>query len=153
MSLIKESDSAFEEFIMNMKNYGEKTIVVMFGDHQPAVEQAFFEELYGRPLLDISAEELQRRYTVPFVIWANYDVKEQTGIKTSPNYLSDLVLDTAGLPKSATGNFTSRLSKEIPQINVMGHYDAGGVWHENDVNKSDGLRDYNYIEYYQLTNK
>lgn len=153
LSLIKESDSAFEEFIMNMKNYGEKTIVVMFGDHQPAVEQAFFEELYGRPLLDISAEELQRRYTVPFVIWANYDVKEQTGIKTSPNYLSDLVLDTAGLPKSATGNFTSRLSKEIPQINVMGHYDAGGVWHENDVNESDGLRDYNYIEYYQLTNK
>ena len=75
------------------------------------------------------------------------------GVKTSPNYLSDLVLDTAGLPKNAVGNFTSRLKAEIPQINVMGHYDANGVWHENDVNESDSLRDYNYIEYYQLANK
>lgn len=153
LSLIKESDKAFEELIMNLKNYGEKTIVVMFGDHQPAVEQEFYEELYGTELFNLSTEELQKRYTVPFVIWANYDIQEETGIKTSPNYLSDLVLDTAGLPKNAVGAFTSRIKAEIPQINVMGHYDAGGVWHENDVNESDSLRDYNYIEYYQLTNK
>lgn len=153
LSLIKESDAAFEELIMYLKDYDKKTVVVMFGDHQPAVEQEFYEELYGNSIADISGEEMQRRYKVPFVIWANYDIEEADGVKTSPNYLSGIMLDAVGLPKNAIGNFTSQLRNEVPQINGMGHYDADGVWQENDITESDRLRDYNYIEYYQLTNK
>ena len=40
------------------------TIVVMFGDHQPAVEQEFYEELYGKSLSKLSTEELQQRYKI-----------------------------------------------------------------------------------------
>lgn len=70
LSLIKESDKAFEELVRYLKNYNEPTIVVMFGDHQPAVEQEFYEELYGKSLSKLSTEELQQRYKIPFVIWA-----------------------------------------------------------------------------------
>lgn len=151
LSLIKESDSALRELVEYLKGQDEKTIVVMFGDHQPAVEQQFFEELYGKPLLQLETEELQNRYKVPFVIWANYDIKEQENIHTSTNYLSNLVLDTAGVPKSSIGMFTESIREEIPQINAMGYYDNTGSWHENEPEKTDKLREYDYVEYYSLT--
>ena len=153
LSLIKESDDAFRELVDYLKGRKEKTIVVMFGDHQPAVEQQFFEELYGKPLLQLETEELQRRYKVPFVIWANYDIKEQKDVLTSTNYLSNLVLDAAGIPKTCIGNFTEELRDEVPRINGMGYYDNEGNWHDNEPKKPGKLRDYDYIEYYSLTNK
>ena len=120
MSLIKESDKAFEELVRYLKNYDEPTIVVMFGDHQPAVEQEFYEELYGKSLSKLSTEELQQRYKIPFVIWANYDIESQDDLKTSPNYLSDLLLDTANVPKNEIENFTSEVRNDVPQINANG---------------------------------
>ncbi len=154
LSLIKESDDAFKELVDYLKNYDEHTIVVMFGDHQPAVEQQFYEELYGKPLHELSAEELQKRYKVPFVLWANYDIENSTdGVKTSPNYLANLVLDTAKIEKTAIGNFTSKISADIPQINGMGHYDKDGVWSRNVTETSKPLHDYNIVEYYSLKNK
>ncbi len=153
LSLIKESDTAFKELINYLKNYDEPTVVVMFGDHQPAVEQEFFEELYGKQLSELSFEELQKRYKVPFVIWANYDIESKSGVKTSTNYLSNIMLDAANLPKNDVGAFTSKVSEEIPQINGMGHFNSDGEWENNDTNMSDLLRKYAEVEYYILTKK
>ena len=153
LSLIRESDEAFKELINYLKRYDERTVVLMFGDHQPAVEQEFFEELYGKPLSKLSLEELQQRYKIPFVIWANYDIESKSNVQTSPNFLSNLILDTAGVPKNEVGEFTEEISKEISQINGMGHYNAGGVWYENDVKLSEPLRKYEVVQYYLLTGK
>lgn len=155
LSLIKESDTAFKELIEYLKEYKEPTVVVMFGDHQPAIEQEFFEELYGNQLSKLSSEELQKRYKVPFVIWANYDIKsaQKEDIKTSPNYLSNLLLDCTGIPKSGLGNFTDEVSREIPQINGAGYYTEDGNWHVHSDTKPDVLKQYNDVEYYMLTNK
>ncbi len=154
LSLIKESDDAFGELVNYLKNYDEHTIVVMFGDHQPAVEQQFYEELYGKPLYELTPEELQKRYKVPFVLWANYKIENSgDGVKTSPNYLANLVLDTAKIDKTDIGNFTSKISADIPQINGMGHYSKDGVWSRNVVDESKPLRDYGIVEYYSLKNK
>ena len=35
----------------------------------------------------------------------------------------------------------------------MGHYNAGGVWYENDVKLSEPLRKYEAVQYYLLTGK
>ena len=153
LSLIKESDKAFEELVRYLKNYDEPTIVVMFGDHQPAVEQEFYEELYGKSLSKLSTEELQQRYKIPFVIWANYDIESQDDLKTSPNYLSDLLLDTANVPKNEIENFTSEVRNDVPQINAMGHYDSDGNWVSRDEDTSNALDKYEAVEYYMLTRK
>lgn len=151
LELVRESDSAFEELINYLKASDEPTIVVMFGDHQPAVEQEFFEELYGKSLTKVTLEELQQRYKIPFVIWANYDIDEKYDVKTSPNYLSNLLLDKANVPKNRLGMFTKEVSASIPQLNAMGHYDAGGYWFENDTSTSKELRDYEMVEYYIIS--
>lgn len=153
LSLIRESDKAFKELVENVRNFDEPTIILMFGDHQPAVEQEFYEELYGKKLDTLSVEELQRRYKVPFVIWANYDIESKTDVATSTNYLSNILLDTAGIPKSNFGNFTQKVSEEIPRINGMGYFDNDGMWHTNDTDNNEILRDYDYLEYYMMTYK
>ena len=92
LTCIKYSDMSLELLINQLKNFKEPVIVVMFGDHQPSVEEEFYEELYGADLDDLTNEELSRRYITPFMIWANYDIKEATGVKTSPSFLSNLIM-------------------------------------------------------------
>ena len=87
LSCIRQSDIALEELLTELKNFKEPVVVAMFGDHFPAVENEFFEELYGKSLDEISTEEQTRMYTTPFMIWANYDIKEQTDVRTSPCFL------------------------------------------------------------------
>lgn len=48
----------------------------------------------------------------------NYDIESQDDLKTSPNYLSDLLLDTANVPKNEIENFTSEVRNDVPQINA-----------------------------------
>lgn len=153
LASIRESDKAFERLVNYLKDYDEPTIVLIFGDHQPAIEQEFFEELYGKELDEVELEDLQKRYTIPFAIWANYDIESKSDVRTSPNYLSNLLLDTAGIPKNELGNFTESISESIPQLNVMGHYDADGIWNTNDIASSELLKNYEDVEYYLLTRK
>lgn len=153
LSLIRESDRALEQLINRLKVYDEPTMLVFFGDHQPAVEQEFFEELYGKPLENLSYEELQKRYKVPFAIWTNYYSESKKDIQTSPNYLSNLMLEIGGIPKNNLGRFVKEASTEIPQINAMGHYDAEGVWHDNNDGKPEILKKYENIEYYMISQK
>ena len=47
-------------------------------------------------------EELMNKYRTPFIIWANYDIKEKTIDKMSANYLSAYVMNEAGLETAHT---------------------------------------------------
>ena len=98
-------------------------------------------------------EELLKRYTVPFLIWANYDIEERDGLITSTNYLQSLLLETAGLPKSSVENFTDKVREEVPAINALGHYDKNGVWRDNEKSDLAILKQYRDLEYYLLTQK
>ena len=153
LSLLRKSDRALEILIDYFRNCGEPTVVVFFGDHHPAVETEFYEELYGSPLGELTSEQLQDRYKVPFIIWTNYDIESQADVKTSVNYLSGLMLDAAGLPKNKINLYLDTINPDIPRINANGHYDSSGNWGENDPDTSDPLKRYNYMEYFMMTHK
>ncbi len=153
LSLLKRSDSAFELLIDYFKNYDEPTVIVMFGDHQPGIEQEFYEELYGKSLDELSTDELLRRYEIPFVIWTNYKQESKNDVETSLNYLSNYVMESANLPKSKIISFQDTVKDSVPIINASVHLDADGEWKSNDVKDSDALKSYADLEYYMLTHK
>ncbi len=153
LSLIRRSDKAFEMLIDYFKSYSEPTVVVMFGDHQPGVESEFYEELYGASLDELSGEQIVERYRIPFVIWTNYDQESKTDVKTSLNYLSDYVLESAGLPKSKINMFHDTVKGEVPAINAQGHFTADGKWTGNNTETSAALKNYADLEYFMLTHK
>ena len=124
----------------------------MFGDHQPNVETGFLEELYGKDYDELSPEELALRYQTPFVLWANYDIEEAENVDISANYLSTLLMDAAGLPKSAYQNFLSELREKLPVITANFAIDADGNFYSSSEydQLADVLEDYEIIQYYHL---
>lgn len=156
LSLIHESDRAFEKIINYFKYQDEPTIVVMFGDHQPKLEDSFYELLYGKSLTNLSLSELQKKYTVPFIIWANYDIEEQDNVENvSANFLSSLMLEQTNLKLSPYNEFLLKLRKTIPAINANGYVAADGKNHsleeENQYTKL--IKQYQYLQYNSLMDK
>ena len=127
LSLIQATDIAFEELISYFRDdVDEPTIIVMFGDHIPSVEQEFYDELYGMSTNALSVDDAMERYRTPFVIWANYDIPEKNVGTISANYLSTLVLETAGVQLSDYERYLASLSAEVPVISSLGFIDAKG---------------------------
>lgn len=50
----------------------------------------------GKSLSELDIDEIQKRYTTLFLIWANYDIEEEYIDARSLNYLSSYVLKVAG---------------------------------------------------------
>lgn len=150
LSLLKKSDEAFEELINYFKDVEEPTIICMFGDHQPQIEEEFYEEIMGtNELSNLSLEDRQKRFITPFIIWANFDIEEEYIDKLSVNYLSSYILKTAGIKMPKYNSYLLELSKEIPVINNNGYIGKNGVYYKNGE-KSDYsylIENYNKIQY------
>ena len=124
LSLIKISDRELERLIAYFEQEEEKTIIVFFGDHQPA-------ESVVRPILksngintsDVSVEQAQLRYVVPYVIWANYDIEEETNADTDISFLAADVLERAGMPTTAYQNFLLALEEEPESEELLYQYE------------------------------
>ncbi|MDW7656771.1 MAG: LTA synthase family protein [Bacillota bacterium] len=125
LSLVRESDDALAELVDYFSLADERTVILFFGDHQPhdqAVAGLMAQNKYGHSELEMA----QNRLIVPFVIWANYDIAENNDVAVSTNFLSSLLLETAGLPQTAYGYFLSDLYKEIPVMTAAWYMDASG---------------------------
>lgn len=155
LSLLKISDDAFSYLVRYFENVDEPTMIVMFGDHQPSVEEEFYEELKGKKLAEWSLEETQERYQVPFIIWTNYEIESQEIELLSANYLGGLVYEYAGLPMPKYYSFMEQMRKEIPAVNSLGYMDADGKWYswQDDSSYSDVLQKYRYLHYNSALDK
>lgn len=126
LSLIKVSDQSFEALTQYFATYDEPTVVVMFGDHQPG--DYAIRSIY-EPESNRSLEEIQNRYKVPFIIWANYDIEESYVEQMSINYFSTLVMETAGVSLTPYQQFLKELYEKVPVINANGIIDAEGNYY------------------------
>ncbi len=126
LSLIKETDTAFSNLISYFKNVKEPTIILMYGDHQPYIEDSFYEEVMGKKLSALTDEEQQKRYITRFVLWANYDIPEGWIDEISVNYLSTLLSQTANLELTDYQKYLNTLYTKMPVITMMGCRDWDG---------------------------
>ncbi|MCI8870869.1 MAG: LTA synthase family protein [Lawsonibacter sp.] len=125
-ALVRASDDALRELIAHYSQVEEPTLVVFFGDHQPPLKNAFYEELYGKRLSERTAGEVLQQYAVPFFLWANYDIEEQEDVVLSPNYLGALTARLAGLPLTGFQSFLLRMYQELPVITPVGFLTGDG---------------------------
>lgn len=150
LSLIRLSDASLEKLIQYFSGVDEKTIVVFFGDHQPNdTVAAPILAKNGISVKNMDAEQLKLRYQVPYVIWANYDIGEETGKDTSANYLAADLLQYAGVAPDAYLDYLSGLKEQYPIISAMRVVTADGEDTDATAQK-EGLSDYQKLQYYQL---
>jgi phosphoglycerol transferase MdoB-like AlkP superfamily enzyme len=96
LSLIKRSDAELKNLIQYFEAQDEDTIIVFFGDHQPNDYMANkVYKLSGKTT--VTEEDAKNRYIVPYVIWANYDIKEGTKEDTDISFLAAKALQAAGI--------------------------------------------------------
>ena len=128
LSLLRQSDSALEYLIGYFSQVEEPTMILFFGDHQPQVATNFYTEMLGGDFEKVDIATAQQRQEVPFFLWANYDIPEEDGVVTSLNYLSALLVETAGLPMTDYQRFLLQLQERVPALNAMGYMDTDGAW-------------------------
>lgn len=150
LSLVKLSDSALESLISYFKDADEKTVIVFFGDHQPsdAVASTVLAK-NGMSWNHLTEEQQKLRYQVPYVVWANYDIDEETGADTSANYLAAEVLERAGVPLDEYRSYLMNLKTEYPVISAVRTVKADG----SEVRASDEKDEmdiYRKLQYYEL---
>lgn len=125
LSLIKVSDAELQSLISYFENK-EDTILVFFGDHQPS-------DYVANPILrangvntsNMSVEQAQLRYVVPYVIWANFDISEEANADTDISYLGAKVLEVAGISTNGYQNFLLEMEEEIAKAKESG--DAAAI--------------------------
>lgn len=150
LSLMKISDEAIEELITYFSAEDEETIIVFFGDHQPTDSVASpVWKLNGKSTNTLTLEDEALRYKVPFFIWANYDIEEESNVETSPNFLGNKVLEAAGIPLSDYRSFLADLEESYPVISSIRAEDANGNSYEIKEIEDD-LNDYAILQYFNL---
>ena len=158
LTLIKKTDSAFENLIEYFQNQKEKTIILMFGDHQPSdyicnpVMRLFGQDSSIR---ETSVDEMRKGYTVPFILWANYDIGDDEVEAISANYLSGYLMEKAGLPQTGYQSYLETLSEEYPVVTqhffASAEDDGSVAFHEwSDETEDSSLKDYQILAYNNL---
>lgn len=155
LNLVKESDEAFKKLVEYFSNIDEPTMIIMFGDHQPKLNNHFYENVEkGFSLGD--EYKMFEKYNTPFVIWANYDIEEQTDVKISANYMGTMVDELAGNSMSGYQQMVNEIRKDIPIITAGGYIGADGKYYHTFDKSSpyyDKIMDYCYSEYNNVFDK
>ena len=152
LTCLHETDSAVQYLLRELRFFKEDTIVVMFGDHLPSLGNEFYEDLYDKEFETLDEEVL--RYTIPFFIWANFDIEEQQVEGTSINYLSRYVLETAGIQLPPYYQFLKEMEEYIPALSAKGYYSKSQGCYQ-DLDKAEGeeaewLNKYAILQYNNL---
>ena len=145
LSLIQESDRAIQRLVEYFDNQDEPTVIVFFGDHMPYIENSFYNYLSnGSSKSD--AEIALDQHTVPFFIWANYDIDGYDAGRISANYLGPLTLETAGAQMSEYQEYVYSLMDTYPVISASGCVNKDGVFVPLEMAAQD-LHDYKIVQY------
>lgn len=149
-SLVRESDRAFGELIEYFENTDEPTVVLMFGDHQPntSVTNTMYKNFGGGIPASTDIERSESNYIVPYVIWSNTELSGETAQEISANYLSTVLVRSAGLPMTGSQKLLSELMTEYPVITGRTIIDSDGNYYPvTEYGMSDELKLYGGLEY------
>lgn len=149
INLIRETDRVFQKLVEYFEQQEEPVAILMFGDHQANLGDQTYEFLMGVES-ELTREEQMEKYKVPFVLWTNYDIREEIIEKTSLNYLYSIMADRLKLPMTGYQKYLLALSEEIPVVNTLGYWGADGNFYELDDKESPywkRLNGYHILEY------
>jgi len=150
MNLINITDEAFGTLIEYFKQVEEPVIICMYGDHQPLLNEDFYDTIFAGQELSEQEQNL-RKYIVPYIIWANYEVDWEEYGNMSANYLPAVLMECAGLGLPPYYQFLLGMHEEYPVLTQKGCLDKDGnlidiknIWEE------DLIYQYRMLQYNQL---
>lgn len=153
LSLMKVSDYAFQQLVEYFKECTEPTMILIFGDHQPGVEDEFYDEIAGIPSYQVEDSKRLMWYQTPFMIWTNYQQPSEDMGKMGSVYLSAHMLRLANLEMSPFHHFLLTMWESLPVVHPMGLYEGDGTYYSWSQAESPDcpyqrlVMDYEYLVY------
>ena len=150
LSLIQETDKAFGDLVSYFENVEEPTMIVMFGDHLPNIEQEFYELLFRTDWNDLDLYQKQKIYTTPYIIWTNYELPDAEGLEMSSNFFGSFFLQLSGLEMTDYNKCLLMILEKIQVIGTGAIMDAAGMWYSMDElpdNLQKIINDYEILQY------
>lgn len=146
---MRESDRAYEELVEYFSAVDEKTVILMFGDHQPynSVAQPLLAHC-GTVLNTADLVEGKKRYITPYIFWSNFDIEWTCPEDLSANYLSTVLVNALDLPKTDAQKFLLDLIEDYPVITARCLIDSQGNYTSADEFSSiPRVNDYSIMQY------
>ncbi len=135
LTLVHKTDQALEKLLSYFEQVDEPTMIVFFGDHQPALTDDFYRDIYGEDSLDDAQRE--KMFVTPYLIWSNYDRQTYDMPYINTGYLEAIVKAEAGLELNQWEQYLLGIMQEYPVVGQYGLYDA----------------DYNFTSYDDLSDR
>lgn len=148
LSLMKLSDQSFKELIDYFKKIPEPTMIIIYGDHQPKLDDAS-EKWFNDNEDTGSIQNNLKHYITPFMIWRNYNDESKYIDKISANYFSSLILSEANVELPIYNQFLLELYKKYPVFTTQGIIDnADNYYLYEDIKLEDSaFKMYEYLQY------
>ena len=152
LTLANKTDESFKLLVDYFSRQQQPTIILMFGDHQPSVEQEFLDKAYGVTQDQMTMEQYMGRYQTPFLIWANYPLPQTELPVSSLNFLGQHLLSLSGIRNSVYGDYLSGFEQQFPVFTFVGYMGADGKAYSHlESNRYDSLiEDYRAFAYNNL---
>lgn len=152
LTLANKSDEAFKMLVEYFEDCDTPTIILMFGDHQPSVETEFLEKAYGVSMDEMTMEQYMDKFKVPFVIWANYDLPDEEIQYSSLNFLSQYLLEYAGIDTTPYGDFLNQVKESLPALTFAGYWDTenNAYSHLETTEYDELINSYQVLQYENL---
>lgn len=160
LETVSHADQYLGEFIAELDKLEERTVMLWFGDHAPAVLNEYTES--GDPgLIDLA-------HLTPYFVYANFDLDELYSEKevaemneargfsfevdgvdlpvVTPNCLSSILYDVLGVKKTPLIALASEVCEDAPIL-------APVYSKSKQIKDSEVLRDYHLVNYDILSGK
>ncbi len=150
LSLVDRTDEALEMLIQYFETVDEPVVILFFGDHQPGLRDNFYDTMFETTEDSYTVQDQQMKYTVPYYIWANYDLNDVSYPELSTNYLAMALKDAAGLPMDSYDHFLYQLYDSYPAMTGRLLMQDNGLIFSKGCYWSEELSEYQLYQYYRM---
>ena len=139
LTLTSISDSAVEYLLAELSERDEKTVVVMFGDHQPGINAS------------LSSADLSgiNKYITPYIMWANFEMDWDIPELISPNFLSLYLKKNLGISLTKWDQVRLNAAEGYPAVSC--EYAAaagdGNIIDTSSIIGTSSFTDYQFVQY------
>lgn len=138
---INASDRMLKELVEYYEKKGEPTIIAFWGDHLPALGDDYATYIDTKYISGKDDPDfLKKMYSVPLVVWNNFDTERKDKLNISPSFLGPYLIELSKQQGSYYTDYLSQLSKKIPVIPPKDYFEA------MHINEQD-LKDYETLQY------
>ncbi|TXK81901.1 LTA synthase family protein [Paenibacillus sp. N3.4] len=138
---INAADNMLKQLVEHYEKSGEPTIIAFWGDHLPALGDDYATYIDTKYISGKNDPDfLKKMYSVPLVVWNNFDNQHKDNLHISPSFLGPYLIQLSQQEGNYYTNYLQELSKKIPVIPPKDRYA------EMHINEKD-LKDYETLQY------